>query len=718
MKKTLMVGAALAAALLTRESPPPGVTHERGTPPPSRGERFMAFTGSSYDPATRECDATFATGEVVSRWYGTEQLQIDTASIILRRVALNQCRLLFGHDSRQPIGLVISAEVVNGQLVGRVRFAETPQGDLYAGMVQRGELTGISVGYNVLQWTLVSEVDADSDAWTATRWELMEVSLVTVPADPFAGVRSAEPAPASPPVADPGAGQRSEEEKDMLTIAQVLALRAQARALGVTAEAAEAVLTREGITHAQALEEIMGLATAARAAATAAPAVVAAAPAPAPTPALAGGLSTADALNLRSQAVGYGIAEDTVDAILSRQNITRPEASEAILTAAASAQRAAVAPVPAGGAARVTVDEREVQAARMTEALAARMGNRAPDSSGREFMGWSVLHMWAERAGIDARDPVRIYDTIARNFGPSMSVRSGAMMTTADFPLILEGAANQTLMAAYNLQQPSYRNWAAKKQFQDFRPHHFYRIGDFPELLPLGEGGEIKAGSFKESKESAELGTSARLVMMTRPMLINDNLNAFGDFAGGAGRSAARRENLLAYTSILSNAGLGPTMSDGKTMFHADHGNLAASGTAITEDSLSAAREAGYVQKDLDGHELNIDFPILLLGPKKLTEAEKLLIEVQPTKTADAQIFAGKRRPVADAKIKDKAWWNLGDPANGESNFVFGYLRDQEAPELRQDKPFNYDGIGFGVIHDFGFGANEYRFGYKNAGDN
>lgn len=724
MKKTILVGAALAAALMTRESPAGGLQQRHG-PPPAKGERFVAFTGSSYDPATRTCEATFATGEVVSRSWYTEQLRIDAESVDLRRVPLNQVRLLFNHQSGQVIGFVQVAEIQSGVLAGRLCFAKTEAGDLYAGMVERGELTGISVGYLVHQWTRVSDDQADKDEWIATRWELMEVSLVPVPADPFAGVRSADLPPGSPATpnhgADPGAGQRSQEEEDMLTIAQVLALRSQAISLGVDGAAADAILAREGITHAAALEAIMTAATEVRSAATTtgaaaavAAAVVAATPAAPPAAAVMG---ASDVLALRGQGIGLGLAETAVDEILGRAGLTREQASSAILAASADAQRAATSAIPAGGAARVGVEAAEKQRDCMVDALSARMSGATPTEAGRQFAGWTVMNMWAERSGINERDPMRIYDAIAGRGSMELSVRAGGMMSTSDFPLLLEAAANKTLLAAYILQQPTYRQVAAKKSFNDFKPQKFYRVGDFPELLPLGEGGEIKAGAFKESRETAALSTSARLVTMTRQMLINDDLSAFGDFSAGAGRAAARRENAMFYALLLANSGAGPKLADGKAMFHVDHANLAATGGAIAEDTLSEARKAGRTQKDIDGHALNAEYPILLLGPNKETEAEKVLVDITPTKTSDVNIFAGKRRIVSDAAITDNAWWNFADPSTGQANFVYGYLRDTESPQVRQDKPFNYDGMGFGVIHDFGVGAIDSRFGFKNPGN-
>ena len=70
------------------------------------------------------------------------------------------------------------------------------------GIVRRGELGGVSIGYRVLEWEVQDEkgsvIDPDHVKWgnddltfVGTNWELLEVSICAVPADAHSGFRNA-----------------------------------------------------------------------------------------------------------------------------------------------------------------------------------------------------------------------------------------------------------------------------------------------------------------------------------------------------------------------------------------------------------------------------------------------------------------------------------------------------------------------------------------------
>ena len=99
------------------------------------------------------------------------------------------------------LGRVTATWIKSGSLWGSLAFNATPQGDLALGMVSRSEIAGISAGYRVTEWSVTDEdgrvidqefaySNAASFTYTAERWELLEVSFVSVGADAGAGVRN------------------------------------------------------------------------------------------------------------------------------------------------------------------------------------------------------------------------------------------------------------------------------------------------------------------------------------------------------------------------------------------------------------------------------------------------------------------------------------------------------------------------------------------------
>jgi hypothetical protein len=164
--------------------------------------RFAGGTPSSYNATDHTATCVISAGASVDRIFGKEVLTISREAIDLSRIP---CPLLDSHSQTSIdsiLGVIESAWVSNGELFGKIRFAQTPRGKLAEGMVARGEITGISAGYKVLSW-LVTDADGDvvdesNASWSddltfvAERWQLYEASLVGVPADIASAIRRAD----------------------------------------------------------------------------------------------------------------------------------------------------------------------------------------------------------------------------------------------------------------------------------------------------------------------------------------------------------------------------------------------------------------------------------------------------------------------------------------------------------------------------------------------
>jgi phage head maturation protease len=177
------------------------LSERRATPSVSGGPR-------SYDKKKRTADFVISTGAAVERSFGTEILRVSGVDI--SRMQSSGIPLLDSHQQtgiNNHLGRFVNIRVERDAVVGTVQFNDTERGRQAEGMVARGEIKGISADYIVRpeDWEITDRngrlLDADGIGYedgltfTARRWELLEASLVSVPADAAAQVRSFDAAP-------------------------------------------------------------------------------------------------------------------------------------------------------------------------------------------------------------------------------------------------------------------------------------------------------------------------------------------------------------------------------------------------------------------------------------------------------------------------------------------------------------------------------------------
>ena len=354
--------------------------------------------------------------------------------------------------------------------------------------------------------------------------------------------------------------------------------------------------------------------------------------------------------------------------------------------------------------ARITRDEVDTRRQYMPVALAAQIthASKVP-AAAQPYMNLTLAQMIATCANYTG--PLRTAADIDR------MIRASAH-TTSDFPLILENSLNKVLLDRYQMAQPTYQAVSRRRDFRDFREAPMLRSGDFPMPKLLGEGGNIKYGTIGEGKEVAQLFTYASGLRITRQTIINDDLGALDDAMRDYGSVISRMEETAFYAAMLT-----ASLRSGTAIFHASHNNLAGAGAVINKASVSAARAAIRKQKGFDSASLNLAPSILLVGPDKETEAESLVAEITATTTDDVNVFSRKLQVIVTNEITGNAWYVLADPnsAGGEI-WTHGFLQGNAAPIVRTENTFGTDGMAMEIIHDFGFGAVDYRGGYKNPG--
>jgi len=589
--------------------------------------RFAAPTGSAtWDKKARTLRAVISTGAPVVRrdWDGPYTERIDIAGVELseRIPVLNSHRT---SDVRDVIGTVLNVERVGDQLEAVLKLSRRAEVDDLATDVADGIVSGISVGYAVTEWTEEEGADG-SRTKTATKWRLIEVSIVPIPADDAAHIRGSNMTATNTDPAKPETTPRSRAAR----IATELEIRGLASVAGLGDD-----FVREQIEAGATLG-------AARAAA--------------------------------------------IDAMADAQ--AKQPATRSMIGA------------PAGAAG---FDNPEFRAAAMADAIVARaMPGHEPSEAARQFVGLTLPEL--------ARESLRLSNVDTRGMSPSAVIqRSFAGNTTSDFAVALSSAVGLVLRRAYVAAPGGLKAVARPISIADFRAQTHVSLSGFSALEKVNEHGEFRRGTIEDAGESVKLETFGKIFGITRQAIINDNLNAFADMPRRMGLAASQFEAEQLAALVVAN----PQMSDGKAVFHADHGNLAASGAAPGETTLSAARLALRTQRDDANQLIGLAPKFLIVGPQLETDAEKLMAAITAMTTDDVQPI--KLSVIVEPRLAGKAWFISADPAVADG-LVYAHLAGEPGPQIEHRYGFDIDGLEMKVRLDFGAAFIDHRSWYKNAG--
>lgn len=165
------------------------------------GNYCRETTIDKVDTDSRTVELSFSSETPYGRWFGDEILCHDEECINLERFNNGLGTLLFNHDRDAVVGHIEKGWIEDNRGKALVRFDEDEQSETIFQKVQSGTLQGVSVGYSIKRYEVLDDKDSVSsngrfkgpDTYVVTDWEPLEISIVSVPADPTVGVgRSAE----------------------------------------------------------------------------------------------------------------------------------------------------------------------------------------------------------------------------------------------------------------------------------------------------------------------------------------------------------------------------------------------------------------------------------------------------------------------------------------------------------------------------------------------
>lgn len=300
-------------------------------------------------------------------------------------------------------------------------------------------------------------------------------------------------------------------------------------------------------------------------------------------------------------------------------------------------------------------------------------------------------------------------------------VGSAFTQGTSDFPVLLENTMHKTLQQAYALAADTWTRFCARGSVSDFRAHNRYRVGSLGNLDAKGELGEFKSKAIPDGeKASITAATKGNIINLSREAIINDDLNAFVGLAAMLGRAAKRTVESDVYATLALNGGLGPTMGDGYSLFHANHGNIttaaALSAAAIDLDRVAMASQMNVGANDyLDLRPQTLLVPVALGGTAKSIN----MAEYDPdtaNKLQKPNTVRGLFGDVVDTPRLSGTRRYLFAATSEAPVLEVAFLDGNDAPYLESETGFTVDGTRWKVRLDFGIAAVDYRGAVTNAG--
>lgn len=590
---------------------------------------------TTWNEKTRTFRATIAAGAGVTREHWDEGRYVERLDHSGVELA-SEVPFLNSHRTGQVadvIGKVEKVEKVGDLLEAVIRLSSRPEVQDIATDIRETILSGISVGYDVLAWSETTD-EAGRRIKTATKWLLREVSLVAIPADDAARIRSKKTMPIN-----------ADDHED------------------------ETAVSKPAKRATRAASEI----------------------------------------EIRAFAQQSGLPNDWVDDQLDA-GVTKSAMHRSAVDYMAARQKEQpdTQPIIGAGGTGSGLNNPTFRAEAMGEAIACRADQTfTPSEPARQFMHMTLPDLAREHlrhAGVDVRNMSQS-NVIERAF----AIRSSGMHTTSDFGLVLSSAVGRVLRASYEAVPSGLKTLARRLEFKDFRARTMIALSGLSGLEKVNEHGEYKRATLEESGETAKLHTFGKIFGISRQAIINDDLGAFSTLPRKFGVEFANFEAEQLAALLVANK----VMSDGKALFHADHGNLATTGAAPGETTLSAGRMAMRLQKDTAGKMIGVGPRALVVGAELETGSEKLMAQITAASTDDVQPV--RLSVVVEPRLEGKAWYLAADAALIDG-LIYANLEGTNGPELIPREGFDIDGMELKARLDFGCAFVDWRSWYRNAG--
>ena len=279
----------------------------------------------------------------------------------------------------------------------------------------------------------------------------------------------------------------------------------------------------------------------------------------------------------------------------------------------------------------------------------------------REVMG-AAADSLAQKMGLSPRHPHPLANILSlrdiataaaivkrpvQSFEADMAVFARGL-GTSDFQTLMADAVAAVSVTGYEAQG-EHLKFCAVTSVKDFKPTSVPVMDADVNLELLADGGEIQWNSALTvgGEQLVQLATYAKIIGITRQVLVNDNLGALAQVVRQIGAGVSRMEARLVAAALEANGNL----DDGAPVFHADFVNLVTEGLAA---GLSQAVGALRKQLSSSGQRVALKAKHLVVEPDLETTAKAMVRDLgltDITVSVLADLPVGRYYVLADQQI-------------------------------------------------------------------
>ena len=584
--------------------------------------------------------------------YYSEELDVSGASV-------GRLNTFFKDHTRSvdsAVGKVSNTRVEDGQLVGDITFGTDVDSQKIRSKYAEDILTDVSIGYEIRNYDVIQGADNELDTVRVTDFDIFEVSAVGIGFDSGAKKREKDETKGS---------NMNEKELERFNALVAMVERnadQQTEFIALSAKRDAEDKLKNDAERQKLLDENAELKRTAE----------------------------CSAIALKHKDVG-------ADCLRENPTVSADKLREIILEKLAD-------DTPPNSQRVIDVDARGNMVDAMVDALAMRVGAKIkePHADVEKYRYASLVSIGN-----------LLLPENERSFNPSeVAERS---LLTGDFPLLLQSVGARVLTSEFEAQTASYKAWMKEVDVPDFRVMTDLTTstggGRLDKTL---ENGDLKELSGTEAGESWKIESFGNKFVITREMIINDDLGNFTNLIATFGQMAMTTANGIAY-DILQGKGdyASYKMADGSGIYVGARNNSATA--VLSPDAISAGRLAMSKHKSVDGKTpLNITPKYLIVAPALEQVAREILGATNKiasdANTGEINVHQNSLELIVDSEItSDTAWYMLAE----RRTFKMGYLTGTNRSPVTKLNDTSISRTIYEGVFDIGATVEDYKGLYR-----